>query len=124
MDAHDRSAQQFLVEWYYPVLTAAPLQQTVAALQAAAASVSAAGTSVRLDLVVAAPVDEVLYGVFGADSADAVQRACFDAGWPPNRITAGIRTHVTARPGASKRRVGSLDDADVPLHPCGPGVAG
>ena len=45
-------------------------------------------------MTVAAPSDDVLYSVFAADSADADLLACRHAGWPPDRITADIHTHV------------------------------
>lgn len=95
MRPQDHTTEHFLVEWYDPAFTAAPLPQTAAGLEAAAAAVSAHGTTVHLELTVAAPADDVLYSVFTADCAETVLQACRHAGRPPDRITTGIRTHLS-----------------------------
>ena len=89
-----QSGQRFLVEWYDPALTAAPLRLTAAQLETNAAAVSAEGATVRLELILAALGDDVLYAVFGAASADTVLRVCQRTGCPPDRITADIRTYL------------------------------
>jgi hypothetical protein len=100
--SQDHTTEHFLVEWYDPAFTAAPLPQTAAGLEAAAAAVSAHGTTVHLDLTLAAPADDVLYSVFTADCAETVLEACRHAGHPPDRITTGIQTHLS---GPSKTAV-------------------
>jgi hypothetical protein len=100
VNAHDPSAQNFLVEWYQPALAAAPLDQTALRLEAAAATTSTGGSTVHLELILAAPTDEMLFSVLSGDSAEAVLRACEDAGLPPDRITTGVRTYVSS-PGSA-----------------------
>jgi hypothetical protein len=95
VNAPDGTPQHFLVEWYDPAFIAAPLPRTAAGLQTGAVTASADGTAVRLELTLAAPTDDVLYGVFSADSAEAVLRACGHAGHVPDRITAGVRVHLS-----------------------------
>lgn len=85
----------FLVEWYRNDLATTEPDDIAAQLDRGAAAVSAEGAAVRFLLTVAAPTDDVLYGVYAADSADAVLVACRQAGWPPDRITADIHTHVS-----------------------------
>ncbi len=96
VSAHDASIRHFLVEWYQPALSAAPPQQTAAGLEASAATIRAHGATVHLLVAVAAPTDDVLYGVFSADSADIVLRACCDAGCPPDRLTTDVHTYLSS----------------------------
>jgi hypothetical protein len=96
MNAQDPPIQHFLVEWYQPVLAATPLQHTTARLEAGAAAVSASGMMVHLELTLATPSDETLFSVFSAECAEAVLLACQDAGIPFDRITSGIRTHLSS----------------------------
>lgn len=54
------------------------------------------GTRVSVVLTVAAPEDEMVFGVFCAETADDVRRICQDAGCPVDRITAGVTSYVVA----------------------------
>ena len=65
-------------------------RQMVADLNEAIASMSAEGSPVWLVMTVAVPTDEVLYGVFAADSPDLVQTACERAGSVPERMSVDI----------------------------------
>lgn len=94
MNASRAATEHFLVEWYDPILTAAPLPQTVARLEKGADAVRADGAPVSFELALSAPGDAVLFGVFSADDAEAVLTACRRAGCPPDRITDGIRTYL------------------------------
>jgi hypothetical protein len=80
----------YLVEWYLREVTARPLDETVAELDASIETVRAEGFSVRLLMALTARSDQVLYGVFAASSPDAVRQACERAGFPVERLTAGI----------------------------------
>jgi len=75
----------YLVEWYSPE---APLELTVDTLEHCAAAVSAEGSPVRLVIALAAPTDEVVFGLFAAQSAHVVARTCQLAGLPAQRLTA------------------------------------
>jgi hypothetical protein len=85
----------YLVEWYRPALTAAPLGDTAARLEEGAATVSHEGASVQLLMTLAVPDDEVLFGVFAADSAQSVSEACRRAGLPAERLTNAVDARVT-----------------------------
>lgn len=82
------SAPRYLVEWYRPEVTEAVLELAVTRLDAAAALVSfSAGSPVRFLLVLSAPSDEVVFGLFAAASAAPVAQVCRHAGWPAERLT-------------------------------------
>ena len=76
---------RYLVEWYSPA--------------GEAPAVGAAG-AVELLLTISVPTDEVAFGLFAAESAEAVERACRAAGHPPARITAAVGTLPPRTPGA------------------------
>jgi hypothetical protein len=83
-------ATRFLVEWYRPNLTRELIDGMVARLNEAIARMSADGSPVWLVMTVAVPTDEVLYGVFAADSPDLVRAACERAGSVPERMSVDI----------------------------------
>ena len=84
----------YLVEWYRPELTAEPFGDTAARLEAGAAAVCDDGASVRLLMTLAIPAEEVLFGIFAADSADAVSEVCRRAGIPAERLTDAVDAWV------------------------------
>jgi hypothetical protein len=81
----------YLVEWYQPALTDEQLDRITAKIDECAASISADGSPVRRLMTLAVPSDEVVFGVFAADSAQLVARACDLAGIPAQRLTAASR---------------------------------
>jgi hypothetical protein len=83
-------ATRFLVEWYRPNLTRELIDGMVAGLNEAIANMSADGLPVWLVMTVAVPTDEVLYGVFAAESPDLVRAACERAGSVPERMSVDI----------------------------------
>lgn len=85
----------FLVEWYRPEITEIPLDDLVSRLGDGA--LSAEDTTVHLLMALAIPADEIVLGVFAADSAELVGDACTRAGMPPGRLTAVH--HRELRPG-------------------------
>jgi len=80
----------YLVEWYRPAVTAQPLDETVAKLDASTVAIRAEGLAVRLLVALTARSDQVLYSVFAASSPDTVRQVCERAGFPAERVTAGI----------------------------------
>jgi hypothetical protein len=88
----------YLAEWYLPELTEQSVDEVVAKLDVAAVSVSDEGTPVRLVVTLAVPTDEVLYGVFGAESPDIVTATCQRAGIPHQRLSAHIGTRIREEP--------------------------
>ena len=89
MDATDDLAY-YLAEWYLPEMTATSVDEMVAKLDAAAAAVSTEDAPVRLVVTLSVPTDEVLYGVFGAQSPDIVSQTCLRAGVPFQRISGDV----------------------------------
>jgi hypothetical protein len=94
VDACEPPPLRFLVEWYASELTTAAPEDVAARLDAGAAAASAEGSAVQLLVTVSAPTDDVVYGVFAADTAEAVLDACRRVGWPPDRITGHVREHI------------------------------
>jgi hypothetical protein len=84
----------FLVEWYRPQLTGGPIDDTAARLEMAASTVRDEGASVRLLMTLAVPAEEVLFGVFTADSSHAVSEVCLRAGFPAERLTDSVDARV------------------------------
>jgi len=78
----------FLVEWYHPELGAEPLERAAAALDECAAALTTEGCPVQLLMTVAAPTDDVAFGVFAAGSAHLVSQVCQRAGVPAQRLSA------------------------------------
>ncbi|WP_428342125.1 hypothetical protein [Mycobacterium sp.] len=84
----------YLAEWYQREVTEDDLDRTAATLDASAASVSAQGSPVRLLTMVSVPADEVLFGVFAANSRQIVAQACQRAGLPAQRLSAAFNTQL------------------------------
>lgn len=82
----------FLTEWYQPALS--DVDGVVAALESVCAQMRADGRPVDLLAVIAAAAEEVLYGVFAADSATAVTLACRLAGRPVDRVIEGVQARL------------------------------
>ena len=81
---------RYLVEWYRPNLTRQLIDEIVAELDKATAGMRAEGAPVSLVMTVAVPLDEVLYGVFAAETPDLVRTACERAGAVPERMSVDI----------------------------------
>ncbi len=85
-----RDTLSFLAEWYLPDLAEAAVDDIVERLHTAACVLTAAGARVRLMATLSVPTDEVLYGVFDADSSENVVAACERGGIPPQRLSGGV----------------------------------
>jgi hypothetical protein len=81
---------RYLVEWYRPNLTRQLIDQMVGDLDKATTILRDEGSQVLLIMSVAVPTDEVLYGVFEADSRQLVWTACERAGSIPERMSVDI----------------------------------
>jgi hypothetical protein len=97
MDAADDLAY-YLAEWYLPEMTATSVDEMVAKLDAAAIAVSTEATPIRLVVTLSVPTDEVLYGVFGAPTADIVAQTCARAGVPFQRISGDVGARIQLGP--------------------------
>jgi muconolactone delta-isomerase len=89
-----RATTNFLAEWYLPDLADAAVDDIMARLRTAATELTSGGARVRLVATLSVPTDEVLYGVFDADSPDAVVATCEHAGLPHQRLSADVVTRV------------------------------
>ena len=58
----------------------------------------------QLIVTLSVPVDEVLYGVFVADSPDVVNETCQRAGIPPHRLTPDVGTRIQGATGHDRSR--------------------
>jgi hypothetical protein len=95
VDAMSRSATPvpcYLVEWYGPRISGEPIEDTAATLDDCATATCTPESHVRLLTMLAVPSDEVLFGVFTADSPDLVAVTCQRAGIPAQRLTAVVGT--------------------------------
>ena len=84
----------YLAEWYRPEVTAQRVDDIAAKLVAGVEMMCAEGTPVRLLATVVVPTDEVLYGLFAANSSEIVLQACKQAGIPAERLTAGVNARI------------------------------
>ena len=78
------------MEWYRANLTRQLIDQMVADLGKATTILRGEGSQVLLIMTVAVPTDEVLHGVFEADSRELVWTACERAGSIPERMSVDI----------------------------------
>jgi hypothetical protein len=87
------SSPCYLVEWYRPALGGAQLEHAVSKIAACAA-----GGCVHLLAVVMVPADEVIFGVFAADSEADVAETCRRADMAAQRVTAAVGFGGAAEP--------------------------
>ncbi|CAN3126754.1 DUF4242 domain-containing protein [Mycobacterium sp. smrl_JER01] len=85
----------YLVEWYQPPMCDAALTRAVARLEASAAIMAARGVSVMLLTIISVPSDEVLFGIFAADSAESVDETCDRAGLSASRLATATATSAS-----------------------------
>ena len=76
----------FLVEWYGPAAIAGTVGEAAKRLSSGLES----GLQLRHLMTVSIPDDDYAFGIFAAESADAVRQVCIDAGACPDRISAAI----------------------------------
>ena len=98
MGAGGLSSPCYLVEWYRPVLSGAQMGRAAATIEACAAAVSTSDSHVRLLGIVALPADEVVFGIFLADTETDVTEVCRQAGMTAQRVTAALGFGGTAAP--------------------------
>jgi hypothetical protein len=94
MAAPDPLLRCFLAEWYRPAVVNRDIDEVAAILGGIVARLHDQGHPIRLLATLAARTDQVLYGVFAAESADAVSQACRGAGWPLDRITGDVQARI------------------------------
>ena len=97
MSTGEPPAPCYLVEWYRPALTGTQLDTATRRIEACGAAISSAGSRVHLLAVVAVPTDEVIFGVFAANSEIDVEETCRKAGMTAQRVTAAVGLGGAAR---------------------------
>ena len=80
----------YVVEWYRPGLDEDQLSGIVAEVERSSRLVRVEGSSVQCVLTLAVPTDEVVFGIFVADSPDVVALLCRRAGMPASRLTCAV----------------------------------
>jgi hypothetical protein len=90
MDVTEAALARFLVEWYGSQTPVRFIDETAGRINDGAAFVSAHGSPIRLLMALAVPADDYAFGVFAAESAEAVAQLCVDAGAPAERISAAV----------------------------------
>lgn len=88
----------FLAEWHRSTFSDAAITKFVGLLRACTAEVDAPATPVRFIMVLSAPNDRRVCGVFEADCAETVLRVCTRAGALPQRLTPGVDARVIETP--------------------------
>ena len=84
------SSPCYLVEWYRPAPSGAQLDHATARIEASASALPAGNAHVRLLAIVAVPADEVVFGIFIADSESDVSEVCRQADMAAQRVTAAV----------------------------------
>jgi hypothetical protein len=80
----------YLAEWYRPELAEQSLDQTVTTIEACVSTTASEISPVELLTMLVVPTDEVVFGIFIAESADVVVKVCHQAGIPAQRLTAAF----------------------------------
>jgi hypothetical protein len=88
MNAEGPPSPCYLVEWYRPARSGEQLDHETARIKACVASMRAGGAHVRFVAIVAVPSDEVIFGIFVADSESDVAEVCREADMAAQRVTA------------------------------------
>jgi len=91
MGDDESEGQCFLVEWYQPDLVESTVDAVIDRISRVADV-----ARVKLLVTLTSPSDETLFGVFVADSVDAVVTVCRQAGWHIDRVTVGVRAWIGA----------------------------
>jgi hypothetical protein len=80
----------YLAEWYRPAFAAESLDHAVATIEACASTTASEISPVELLAMLVVPTDEVVFGIFVAESVDVVAKVCEEAGIPAQRLTAAF----------------------------------
>jgi hypothetical protein len=77
-------------------MTRPSVEGVVGALDSVTAEMAGEGKSVQLLLTLAVPNDEVLYGVFTADTPELVSEVCTRAGIPIARLSTDVDARLSS----------------------------
>jgi hypothetical protein len=91
----DVSSSCYLAEWYTGQSDDLPITHVAQCLRRSLAAIDPEAHPPQLLYAVAVPQDAYMFGVFTADSAELVTRACRQAGLPADRVTAATQMPPT-----------------------------
>jgi hypothetical protein len=89
MPAEDRGSR-YLAEWYMPSTRGPAISEVAQSVRRALAELPGAAHPAELLYALAVPQDAYAFGVFTADSADAVALVCEQIGHPADRVSAAV----------------------------------
>lgn len=81
---------RYLAEWYNSQLQGRAIAEVVQSLRRSLAALPSAVHPPELLYALAVPQEAYAFGVFSADSADAVAELCQKAGLPADRVSAAV----------------------------------
>jgi hypothetical protein len=84
----------YLAEWYRGELDQHEIDRIATKLDESSQSVSASGASVRRVMTMAVPAGEWMFGIFEADSAEAVEQVCRRAGMAPQQLNFAVEDRI------------------------------
>ncbi|MDR3664500.1 MAG: hypothetical protein P4L86_29635 [Mycobacterium sp.] len=90
MRSDDAVPLRYLVEWYTPHLHGRAIADIAQCLRRSLDAMPTPAHSPALLYALEVPQDAYAFGVFSADSADAVAQACEQAGLPADRVSAAV----------------------------------
>jgi hypothetical protein len=90
MRTDDAASLRYLVEWYTPQLQGRPITDVAHSLRRSLAALPTTAHPPELLYALEVPQEAYAFGVFTADSADAVAEVCQQAGIPADRVSAAV----------------------------------
>lgn len=91
------SSPCYLAEWYTRQSDELLIADMAQSLRRSLAALAAQAHPPQLLYAVSVPEDAYMFGIFSADSADLVTRACLQAGIPADRVTAATQVPPLGR---------------------------
>jgi hypothetical protein len=90
MRTDDAASLRYLVEWYTPHLRGRPIAEVAQSLRRSLAALPVAAHPLELLYALEVPQDHYAFGVFTAESANAVALVCEQAGLPADRVSSAV----------------------------------
>ena len=90
MRTDDSASLRFLAEWHTPRVRGRAITDVAQCLRRSTVAMPAAAHPPQLLYALEVPQDAYAFGVFAAESADAVAQVCLLAGVPADRISAAV----------------------------------
>jgi hypothetical protein len=94
MPTDDATPLRYLAEWYRPRREGWAIAEIALRLQRSRAATSTPVQPPELLYAFEVPQDDYAFGVFTAESADAVVTACQQAGVPPQHVSAAVEVPI------------------------------